>query len=258
MRGRTTGVLVVTAALAGCGSASPAARPRATTIAGHYAELAGSGAGTVLLLPPGGWQGDGPGAVKLLRPTARRFAGLGWRTITLSYANGAAGLSTVKAAWRQARAAGPACVYGESSGGHWALTLAARDRGVRCVIAAAAPTELIDWPRELRNPEARAEAIRLRDAAFGDSPAAWRRASPALAWPAGNCARVLLLNATNDPIVPLAQADALRDRAGNATLVRLHAGTRPWVHSRVDAADLRAGWRAVGRLLRARPAACHA
>src|SRR3954451_11090202 len=116
----------------GCGeSAAPAADgPRATQVEGHYAETWGAGPRTVLLLPHGGWAADGPGGVRALRPTARRFVAMGWRTLTTSYAPGRRGLATVAAAWREASRSGPACVYGESSGGHWALELAARDRSV--------------------------------------------------------------------------------------------------------------------------------
>src|SRR5204862_2362707 len=132
-----------------------------------------------------------PAPVRALRPVARRFVAMGWRTLTTSYANGSAGLGTVRAAWRASRAS---CVYGESSGAHWALLLAARDPGVRCVIAAAAPTDLVTWPRELRA-AIRPEALRLRAAAFGRSAAALRRFSPVQQPPRGDCARVLLLTA---------------------------------------------------------------
>src|SRR4051812_6344835 len=176
-RAVATGLLV--AALVGCGSSEPASNgPRPASVAGHYAELWGHGPRTVLLLPKGGWNADGPGAVRALRPVARRFVALGWRAMTTSYANGTAGLQTVRAAWRIAHAS---CVYGESSGAHWALLLAARDPDVRCVIAAAAPTDLVTWPRELL-PAMRPEALRLRGASFGRSGAALRRWSPARQW----------------------------------------------------------------------------
>src|SRR4051812_45981448 len=142
--------------------------PTATTIAGQYAEVWGHGSQTVLLLPRGGWKGDGPASVGALRPTARRFVAMGWRAITASYAPGADGLASVTAAGQVAGGDGRACVYGESSGAPWALMPATRQRTVRCVIAAAAPTDLVTWPGQLPPGAGRFEAVRLRNTAFGD------------------------------------------------------------------------------------------
>jgi hypothetical protein len=67
---------------------------------------------------------------------------------------------------------------------------------------------------------------------------------------------VLLLTARNDPIVPLAQARELRRRAIHSRLVRLRAGSSPWVHSRVRADDLAASWEAVRAVLTAPVGRC--
>jgi fermentation-respiration switch protein FrsA (DUF1100 family) len=174
---------------------------------------------------------------------------MGWRALTTSYAPGTAGLATVTAGWRAATRNGPACVYGESSGAHWALELATRERGVGCVVAAAAPTDLVTWPGQIRSRGARRVALRLRAAAFGHHRAALARFSPATQWPAGDCVRLLLLTARNDQIIPLAQARELLARARHGELVRLRAGRAPWVHSRVRARDLEASWRTVRRML---------
>jgi fermentation-respiration switch protein FrsA (DUF1100 family) len=179
-----------------------------------------------------------------LRPVARRFVAMGWRALTTSYANGPAGIATVADAWREASARGPACVYGESSGAHWALVLAARDPAVRCVVAAAGPTDLVTWPQQLRGP-IRGEARRLRTAAFGADPAVLERWSPAASWPAHDCVRLLLLTARNDPIVPYAQAQELQRRASHSTLIQMRPGPIQWVHSKVRAGDLEAAWHAV-------------
>jgi pimeloyl-ACP methyl ester carboxylesterase len=181
---------------------------------------------------------------------------MGWRALTTSYAPGRRGLATVTAAWREASRTGPACVYGESSGGHWALELAARDRGVGCVIAAAAPTDLVSWPGQIRSRGARAEALRLRAAAFGLGRSTYERYSPALRWPADACARVLLLNADEDPILPLAQAREMLAHAPHATLLRLRAGAAAWVHSGVRPDDLVAAWARVRRVLDEPAARC--
>jgi fermentation-respiration switch protein FrsA (DUF1100 family) len=243
-------LLALALAAAGCGASAPAAEgPRATRVAGHYAEVWGRGTRTVLLLPHGGWAADGPGGVRALRPVARRFVAMGWRALTTSYAPGTAGLATVAAGWRAASRAGPACVYGESSGAHWALVLATRNRAVRCVVAAAAPTDLVTWPGQIRSRGARRAALRLRAAAFGHRRPALERFSPAQQWPRDDCVRLLLLTARNDRIIPLAQARELQRRARHSTLVRLRAGPARWVHSRVRAGDLEASWRAVQRLL---------
>jgi hypothetical protein len=227
--------------------------PRPIRVDGHYAEVWGQARKTVLLLPHGGWAGDGPGGVRELRPAARRFVAMGWRALTVSYANGAAGLETVAAGWREATRTGPACVYGESSGAHWALMLATRDRSVHCVAAAAAPTDLTTWPADIPSRGIRRMAFRLRTAAFGRRREELARLSPALHWPRDGCTRLVQVSADNDPIVPPDQATELQRRAPGSTLVRLGAGGAPWVHSRVDAVALEGSWSAVRRTFEAAP-----
>jgi hypothetical protein len=253
-------------ALSGCASAPaadpvappPRVGPHALLVAGHYAELwSRPGArGTVLLLPHAGWAANGSGAVRDLRRAARHFVAMGYRALSISYAPGMRGLQSVAAGWRIARRHGPACVYGESSGAHWALVLATRDRSVRCVIAAAAPTDLVSWPAEIRSRGVRRVAVQLRDAAFGTRRRTLERYSPVDQWPRDGCARLLLITARNDQIVPLAQARELQDRVPRAQIVRQRAGTAKWVHSSVRPGDLAASWRTVRRLLAAPPARC--
>ena len=242
-------------ALHGGAGRAAVAGPHATSIDGHYAEVWGHGRKTVLLLPHGGWAGDGPGGVRRLRGAAQRVVAMGWRALTLSYANGAAGLDTVAAGWREATRAGPACVYGESSGAHWALMLAERDRSVHCVVAAAAPTDLTTWPRDVPSRPIRRIAYRLRAAAFGRRRDVLARFSPALHWPSDGCTRLLQLIADGDGVIPPDQARELQRHAPGSGLFRLRAGPAPWVHSRVNPGDLDAAWAAMRRTFDA-PSRC--
>ena len=205
----------------------------------EYAELvspaAGPVRGTMLLFHRGGWAAEGPAAVRALRPMAERFRSWGWRTLTSTYRNGRAGLADVLATFDYtARRYGPepVCAYGESSGGYWALVLAERRPLLRCVIAAAAPTDLAAWAAEVGNPATRAYVRRTLPAVFGRGRAALARASPARSWRPGMRVRVLLMYADDDPLVPLAQGTAMHRRAGGSVLLRLPAGRAAWVHAR--------------------------
>ena len=230
--------LIVAAALAACGSdRSPLEPDRRLTIGREYAELvvpkARAPRGTIVLLHKGGWAAEGRAPVEALRRTAHRFAGWSWRALSTTYRNGRAGLLDAEAAvdYAARRFGGPICTYGESSGGHWALMAALARPRVRCVIAAAAPTDLAAWPGEVRLPSVRAFTRRTVRAVFGTDRAALRRMSPARAWPRRPHARLFLLYARDDPVVPPAQGVAMHRRVPRSALYLLPAGRLPWVHS---------------------------
>jgi len=102
--------------------------------------------GVVLVLHSGGWDsGDGDKWLADVRPAARRMNRRGWIAVNYSYAAGSASLRDVRAEFRRIRRRWPrlpVCAYGESSGGHLALMLAARYRTLACAITMGAPTDL--------------------------------------------------------------------------------------------------------------------
>jgi len=230
---------LVATVIAGCGGHERSLEGlRVMTVGREYAELlsppAGSVRGTILLFHKGGWAAEGPAAVRALRPVAERFRGWGWRALTSTYRNGRAGLADVVATFdyaEQRYGASPICAYGESSGGYWALVLAVRRSRLRCVVAAAAPTDLPAWPSEVRDRPTRAFVTRTLSAVFGQGRAALARASPVRLWRPRMPARLFLLYADDDPLVPAAQGASMERRAHGSVLFRLPAGRLPWVHS---------------------------
>lgn len=209
-------------------------------------------AATVVLVPGSGFRGTDryDGARLSIRPAIWRTWGL--HTRVAAYGPGRVGPADVLAAVDAARRAAPGrrlCLYGESSGGTWALLAAARARGVSCVIVAAAPTDEESWRRATSH-AARVLSRRVWPAFFGgrrhDNPFepldVWRAARPRVA--------VLYLAAAGDPAVPVQQGRIL-GRLGARIRVRvLHRGRHPFVHSRVSARDFSGALRAVRRLAR--------
>ena len=201
--------------------------------------------GLRVVLRGGGWFGpDGPAALAM-QPVARFFRRRGYATVIVDYRAGALGLADILAAYDQQRRrlgpSQPVCALGESAGGSLALLLAARRPEVRCVIGLAAPTSLPRLARE------RGGAVvgKLAHAAFGSRVAAFSPDAEA----AQIRAVVLLVNAINDPYIPLAQArDFVRAKPGTRTLL-LPAGNAPFVHSSVDAKALRRSQQAEARFL---------
>jgi acetyl esterase/lipase len=210
-------------------------RPRPVEIAGNYAEIvdAAEVRGSVLLLHRGAWSGAGPENVRRLRPVARRFQGWGWSTLNASYRNGPDGFHDVVAAfeWAGERwGAPPTCVYGESSGGHWALMLASRGQATELTVVAAAPTDLVSWASMLDG-EARDYVRGLLHSVFGDAEHELERLSPARQpWQQAAAGRLLLVYGEEDPLVPPAHGERLLAAAPAASLMTLPAGDLPWIH----------------------------
>ena len=265
---------LLVAVIGGCGAhqRSPAG-VRVIAVGREYAELLspsrGPVRGTMLLFHKGGWAAEGAAAVRALRPMAERFRGSGWRALTSTYRQGQAGLADVLAAFDYAArryGAAPICAYGESSGGYWALILAGKRPRLRCVIAAAAPTDLVAWPSQVRDRPTRAYVIRTLSTVFGRSRAALASASPVRAWRSGMRVRLFLFYADDDPLVPPAQGTAMQRRVRGSALFRLPPGGSPWVHSRpgrgheldgVDAPALARDYRVIENVLRRLPTVRH-
>jgi pimeloyl-ACP methyl ester carboxylesterase len=126
------------------------------------------------------------------------------------------------------------------------MTAISRQAMVSCVIAADAPTDLVDFPR----PSSLGTVIHQFIAPY----------VPLASWSAALLASrircpVLLEHAYQDPIVPFAQSREMARALPRARLIGLRPGTAPGVHGTVDPRDLHASWRAERTLLRTAPRA---
>jgi len=224
--------LAALALLTGCGNQAPPAPPAP-------AETAAPPRPLVLLLPGSGFQGAGEAEERTLSIRAAVWEEWGLEARIAAYGRGRQGAEDAVAAVRAARAEDPRraiCLYGESSGGTWALLAATRVPGVTCVVAAAAPTDEETWLRS-RPREAQLFARVVWPRFFG-GPREDDRFEPLDAWRAARPGvPVALLYATGDRIVPPAQG---RVMAGvtNGPLRVLPPGEARFVHGGVDAAAL--------------------
>jgi dienelactone hydrolase len=221
MRRSPLAVILVALLLTGCGHASAHLPPEVTGPA--------NASGAVIVIHGGGWIGGKHALVSDARDLARRFSG-NWRVYNVDYRSGSGALEDLTAVVDAVRAEHgrnfPVCAAGQSAGGHWALTLA-EHRELACVVAEAAPTNLLTL-----GPEAQ----RMAMAAFGSDRRDLARWSPALHADALR-APALLVNAESDALVGVDQAQALAAVAPNARVLVLPTGDGGlWqVHTTVDA-----------------------
>lgn len=122
------GVLVCAAAPAAEGAVPQPAEPRAV----------------VVLVPGSGFNGAGPERAERMMVKVATWRRWGFWTVVAGYRRGRAGRADTERVIRRAAEAAPdlaLCVYGESSGGTWALLAAARISVVDCVVVFAAPVD---------------------------------------------------------------------------------------------------------------------
>ncbi len=226
------------------GATAAAAVPAVASPYREVDEPAGRERGTVILLHGGGWTSTGAQVTQTLSGTARTFRRWGYRTVNTDYRAGTAGLDDVLGAVdaESARGAGRVCVWGVSAGGTWALMAAARRPALRCVIAVAAPTDLV--APTFTDPDGTLAGYSRR--VFGRAAPAY---SPLLQAGAIDAA-VLIADAAQDPVVPAVQGRALAARLRHVRRVELAPGSAAFVHSSVDPDDLRRLGRAERRWLR--------
>jgi pimeloyl-ACP methyl ester carboxylesterase len=190
----------------------------------------------VLLVPGSGFRGADSYDVADLSITSAMWRRWGFLTRAAPYGPGKAGPDDVAAAIRHAHAAHPGlplCLYGESSGGTWALVAAAREPGVACVVISASPTDEETW-RHSKRPVAHTFSHRVWPAYFGSATAddgyepldVWKQSKPAV--------RAFLIVARNDPVVPPQQGQIFARAVPGSTLRILSKGNRQFVHSRVS------------------------
>lgn len=216
-------------ALGACGSAPDGEAARQPT-----APL-----GTIVLIPGSGFNGAGvenAGRMSVKIASWRRW---GFRTRVAAYRRGRAGLVDVARTVRAAHAALPnlpLCLYGESSGGTWALLAAARNPDVDCVVLFAAPTDQETLARSAQRP-ARHLARDVWPHYFG--PASRDNYyEPFDVWSARTLdVPVLAVYAENDRIVPPQQGELFAPLGAATTLRVLRGGVHEFVHSRIDAGE---------------------
>lgn len=228
--------------LAGCGGGSgptttKPSSPTPTTPAlpqPVYGQPAGgvSPRALIILVHGGGWLGIDPVAFKDTLAVATLIQRLGYETLTVEYRHGAQGVDDVDAAYRRARRKVgphlPICAFGSSAGGHISLMLAVRNPDLNCVVDLAGPSDL---PALRRDPHGKA-AYKVALQAFGTGPLA--ELSPALH--AGSIkAKLLLVYAQNDPLVPVSQGHMMAQADPQAQLVVLPPGHSGFIHTGVGA-----------------------
>lgn len=225
-------------ALAGCGSSSHQASlanpPSLPGLPSVWGRPAGGGRPRALLLMihGGGWKGLDTASFQSQVVIAEAYQRLGYETLTFNYRGGAQSVEDAERFYRLARQTVgpklPICALGPSAGGHIALMLALKNPDLACVIDFAGPTDLVS----LASQPGGKVAYQLAVNAFGTSHLA--AYSPALH--AGSIkARVMLVFAQNDPIVPLGQGTEMKRALPGSQLIVLPAGTVGFVHSAVAA-----------------------
>jgi acetyl esterase/lipase len=185
-----------------------------------------------MLIHGGSWKGIDPVAFKATLAIATIFQNLGFETATVEYRQGAKGVSDVERLYRRVRqrvgAHTPVCAVGTSAGGHLALMLAVRNRDLACVIDLAGPTNL----PALRTDPGGTTGYQIALTAFGSGPLT--RLSPALHANSIK-AKLMLIYAANDPLVPVAQGREMARADPHAKLIVLPPGNAPFVHTGVGA-----------------------
>jgi acetyl esterase/lipase len=236
---RVVVALLATLAVSACGGGSSRNVPPPKRAHGRRAKAVwGAPSGgrrpraLLILIHGGGWEGPNAAALRDEVAVAGLYRKAGYETVAVDYRAGAAGVSDVERIYRQARRrAGPhlpICAAGISAGGHIALMLAVRYPDLRCVIDVAGPTDL---PALNREPHGHT-VLELADHAFGAGGLA--AFSPAL-HASSIRARLMLVYASDDPVVPVAQGRAMARADRSATLIVLPPGNSTFVHTGVGA-----------------------
>jgi acetyl esterase/lipase len=225
-------VLLALAAVAGCGSEGneidfPSAKVDGARVSwGEPSD--GNPAGVVMLIHGGGWQ-PSPSGYEDQKDNAPVFQDEGYATVAVGYDEGAKGFDQVVAVYKAARKRYPGlpiCASGLSAGGNLALMLAAQEPDLACVLALSAPTDLTSLAQQ--DPEGD-EAYEAAVTAFGAGKLA--KFSP-VRYANRIRAKVLLVAAESDPVVPADQSRELAQALPGAELLVLPPGSVPavWAH----------------------------
>jgi acetyl esterase/lipase len=217
----------------GCGATTVQTQPSvnppnpSTKPVVKWANPAGTNpAGVVILIHGGGWKANHD-AYEAEMPLAAALQQQGYATVVVGYNAGADGFQEIEQVYSQAKKRYPGlpiCADGISAGGHLALMLAAREPDLTCVVGLVTPTDLTTLPEQ-----GGTEAYGLAVAAFGgDQLAKW---SP-VRYADKIKAKVLLMLAQTDPVVPLEQGREFVKADPRAQLYVIPAGPTPveWLH----------------------------
>ncbi len=191
----------------------------------------------VILIHGGGWSGLNPNALKGTEATAPIFQRFGFETMSVDYRAGAQGVADVEQLYRDARKRVghlPICAFGVSAGAHIALMLAVKFPDLACVVGLAGPTNL----PVLKTQHGGAAGYKIAEHAFGAAHLA--QYSPALL-ASSIKAKLLLVYAQNDPLVPVSQGHEMARADPSTKLIVLPPGSASFVHTGVGAPVSRTG-----------------
>jgi len=193
--------------------------------------------GVMVAIHGGGWTSTGSAAMVAEAPEAARYARDGWLVYSIDYRPGPYALPDTLAAYdriRRSHRRATICASGDSAGGHLALMLAAKRRGLACAISHAGPTDLLHFPAGVVHDRIRDDLAPYVSLHSWSPDVRARRIRQPL----------LLAYAPGDSVVPYSQGVEMRAAAPHARLITLPPGPAPWVHTTVDRGRLAAEWRA--------------
>jgi acetyl esterase/lipase len=183
--------------------------------------------GVVMLIHGGGWERS-PTEYQTTKNLGPPLNDEGYATVAIGYDEGEVGFRQIEAVYDKARKrypGTPICALGISAGANLSLNLAAREPDLDCVIGMATPTDLTTLA-EQGGKLAHDQAV----AAFGRDRL--EEFSPALHADEIQ-ARVLLIAAESDPVVPADQSREFGEASPAAEVDVYPAGDFPvfWAHN---------------------------
>ena len=207
----------------------------------------------VVMIPGSGFNGAGTANVSRMSLALGDWRRWGFRTKVAAYRRGRAGLRDVTRLVEEVHRATPGlplCLYGESSGGTWALLVAAaHPELVDCAVVLAAPTDQETLARAPDHPArhlARVVWPRYFGAATADDVFepfdVWSAAAP-------TTLPVLAVYSRGDEIVPPQQGELLAGLSPLVDLRVLRRGRHSFVHANVAPSDFVAARRAARALV---------
>jgi acetyl esterase/lipase len=224
--------LLALSALVGCGNGGDDGESQEAEVGGARVSwgqpAGGDPTALVMLIHGGGWRASESGYEEQ-RANAKNFQEQDYATVAIDYAPGLQGFRQVEDVYRAARERYPGlpiCASGVSAGGHLALMLAAREPDLTCVLTLVAPTDLTTLVAQ--DPEGD-EAYNAAVAAFGTNGLA--KFSP-VRYASRIRAKVLMVVAEDDPIVPADQGRELAQALPGSQLLVLPPGPDKvqWAH----------------------------
>jgi dienelactone hydrolase len=217
--------------------------------------------GVVITFHKGSWSATGQAAAASEHPDDRAWVRRHWLAVNSSYRPGAAGLRDVRLVYERVHRATrhrlPICLVGASAGGDLTLLSAESLPDLGCVVAEAAPTDLVNIASEPVWDGSTSGPAYIHDAAVQALGEPNLNAFSPLFGAQRIHARVLLAQAERDPLIPRQQSADMCTRLGSrcAGFMPLAPGPLLFVHARVARTSLSAFRRAETRLARGAVAA---